>query len=49
MLQAGASETVTLKLSPREMSLYDEDLNFVQELRIIDVLIGDLVGEFRIV
>jgi len=48
-LQAGASETVTLRLSPREMSLYDEDLNFVQELRIIDVLIGDLVGEFRIV
>ncbi len=48
-LQAGDSATVTLTLSPRELSLYDEDLNFVEELRAIDVLIGDQVGEFRIV
>lgn len=48
-LQAGESETVILKLSPKELSLYDEDLNFVQELRAIDVLIGDQISEFRIV
>ena len=48
-LQAGESETLTLKLSPRELSLYDEDLNFVEEQRTIDVLIGDQVGEFQIV
>lgn len=48
-LQAGASETVSFKLSPRELSLYDEDLNFVEEPRPIDVMIGDLIGEFRIV
>ena len=48
-LQAGAIETVTLTLSPRELSLYDEDLNFVEEPRVIDILIGDLKCEFRIV
>jgi beta-glucosidase len=48
-LQAGAIETVTLTLSPRELSLYDENLNFVEEPRVIDILIGDLKCEFRIV
>ena len=48
-LPAGDSETVTLTLSPRELSLYDEDLNFVEEPRAIDILIGDQVGKFRIV
>jgi len=38
-----------LTLSPRELSLYDEDLNFVEEPRVIDILIGDLKCEFRIV
>jgi beta-glucosidase len=47
-LQAGAYETVTLTLSPRELSLYDEELNFVEEPRVIDILIGNLKGEFRI-
>lgn len=47
-LQPGASEKITLVLSPRELSLYDEDLNLVEELRTIDVLIGDLVAEFSI-
>ncbi|MFT4937547.1 MAG: beta-glucosidase [Paraglaciecola sp.] len=48
-LQAGESETVILKLSPRELSLYDEDLNFVQEQRTIEVLVGDQLSKFRIV
>jgi len=48
-LQPDESKTLTLKLSPRELSLYDEDLDFVEEQRTIDVLIGDQVGEFRII
>lgn len=48
-LQAGASETVILRLSPRELSLYDEDLERVEEPRAIDVVVGDLVREFTIV
>jgi beta-glucosidase len=48
-LQEGESEVVILKLSPKELSLYDEDLNFVQERRTIEVLIGDQNSQFRIV
>jgi beta-glucosidase len=48
-LQASESKTVTLKLTPKELSLYDEDLNFVQERRSIEVLIGDQSAQFSIV
>ena len=48
-LLAGESETVVLTLSPKELSLYDEDLNFVQERRTIEVLIGDQSSKFKIV
>ena len=48
-LEAGESKTVILTLSPRELSLYNEDLDFVEEPRTIDVLIGDQEAEFRIV
>lgn len=48
-LSAGASETLTLKLTPKELGLYDEDLNFVQERRSIEVLISDQAAEFSIV
>jgi beta-glucosidase len=48
-LQAGDSQIVTLTLSPRELSLYDEELNLVEEPRLIDVLIGDQIAEFQIV
>ena len=48
-LRAGESKTVTLKLAPPQLSLYDEDLDFVEEPRPIEVLIGDQVREFRIV
>lgn len=47
-LKSGQSETITLRLSPRELSLYDEEFNFVMEARTIDLLIGKLVGQFSI-
>jgi beta-glucosidase len=47
-LEPGESATVNLVVGPRELSLYDEELELTQELRTIDVLIGDLVAEFRI-
>ena len=48
-LAPGESQQVTLSLSPRELSLYDEELNFVEEPRAIDVLIGELETGFTIV
>lgn len=48
-LSSGESKTVALTLSPKELSLYDEELNFVQEQRKIDILIGDQIADFRIV
>ncbi|MBE1298521.1 MAG: hypothetical protein GJ680_01245 [Alteromonadaceae bacterium] len=47
-LEPGESKTVQLTLTPAELGLYDEELNYVVEARKIDVLIGDLTGEFRI-
>ena len=47
-LNPGESKTVELTLTSAELGLYDEELNFVVEARKIDVLVGDLVGEFRI-
>lgn len=47
-LKAGESKRVTLALSPAELSLYDEDLNFVQEKRSIEVLIANLKATFSI-
>ena len=47
-LQAGESKTVNLSLTPNQLSLYDEELNFVQESRAIEVMIGDQLGEFEI-
>ncbi len=48
-LQPGESQSVTLSLSPGNLSLYDENLDFVQEPRDVEVLVGELRGEFRIV
>ncbi|NND01047.1 MAG: hypothetical protein HKN85_12775 [Gammaproteobacteria bacterium] len=48
-LPAGKSTTVSLTLTPRQLSLIDEDLNFVQQPRDIEVLIADQIGEFSIV
>ena len=47
-LKPGESKTVELTLTSAELGLYDEELNYVVEARKIDVLVGDLVGEFRI-
>ncbi|MBT8114945.1 MAG: glycoside hydrolase family 3 C-terminal domain-containing protein [Arenicella sp.] len=47
-LKAGESKTVSLTLTPHQLSLYDEDLKFVEEARPVEALIGDQVGEFRI-
>lgn len=47
-LEPGRSETVTLSLTPADLSLYDEELNFVEEKRTIDVLVENLVSEFSI-
>lgn len=47
-LEPGETATVSLVVRPKELSLYDEELNFIQELRTIDVLISDLIGEFKI-
>ena len=47
-LKAGESKTVTLSLGPDELSLYDEDLEFVEEPRRIRVLVGDQARELRI-
>jgi beta-glucosidase len=48
-LEVGESETVMLTLSPRELSLYDAALNFVQERRTIEVMIAELSSTFQIV
>ncbi len=48
-LQPGQSATVTLELEPSALSLYNEDLEFVQEKRPIRVMIADQVAEFEIV
>lgn len=48
-LEPGESQTVSLILTPKELSLYDEDLNFVEEPRTIDILMGGLSAEFTIV
>jgi beta-glucosidase len=41
VLDAGEQKTVSLTLTPAQLSLYDEDLRFVQEPRMIDVQIAD--------
>ena len=48
-LAAGESKTVSLTLTAKQRSLYDEELNFVEELRTINVMIADLKAEFSIV
>jgi beta-glucosidase len=48
-LPVGESKTLTLTLRPKELSLYDEELNFVQECRSIEVIVGDQTAEFSIV
>lgn len=48
-LSAGEHKKIVLKLSPKELSLYDEELNFVQEQREIEILIGDQTADFQIV
>jgi beta-glucosidase len=47
-LSAGESKTIVLMLSSKELSLYDEELNFVQEPREIEILIADQTAKFRI-
>jgi beta-glucosidase len=47
-LKPGESQKVTLVVSPKELSLYDEELKFTQELRSIEVLVGDLIAQFKI-
>ena len=48
-LRAGESKTVSLSLAPAQLSLYNEDLDFVEESRAIEVQIGDQAREFSIV
>lgn len=48
-LQAGEEKTVRLKLGPQQLGLYDEDLQFVQEPRAIDVMIAELEARFELV
>jgi len=40
-LKAGEEKTVELELGPRQLGLYNEDLQFVQEKREILITIGD--------
>lgn len=48
-LEAGEQQEITLLLTPKELSLYDEDLNFVQEKRRILVQIGSESSTFQLI
>ncbi len=48
-LKAGEEKVVTLKLGTKELSLYDEYLNLVEEKRGIEVQIGNQSKKFRLV
>ena len=47
-LNPGESKVVSIILTPKEFSLFDEYLNFVQEPREIDIHIKDLVSRIKI-
>ena len=47
-LGAGEEQTVSLTLTPRQLSLYDENLDFVEESREIAVLVGGLTQRLTI-
>jgi len=47
-LEPGEEKTVFLKLGPAQLSLYDEDLNFIEEPREIEVQIGNQFEKFMI-
>lgn len=48
-LQPGESKTVHFELAPKLLSLYNEDLEFVQERRPIKLMISELSSDFGIV
>jgi beta-glucosidase len=47
-VKAGEDRTVRLTLTPRQLSLYDENLDFVEEPREIEVLVGDQATRFTL-
>jgi beta-glucosidase len=48
-LKVGKKKTVKFTISLKELGLYDENLDFVQEKRTIEVMIENLSKEFEIV
>ncbi|MFT5484541.1 MAG: beta-glucosidase, partial [Halieaceae bacterium] len=48
-LKPGEMQTLHLSLTPRQLSLYNEDLDFVEEPREIDVLVGDQTSRFTLI
>ena len=47
-LKAGEQQTVNLTLTPRHLSLYDENLKLVEESREIEIQIADQVQLFKL-
>jgi beta-glucosidase len=48
-LNAGEEKTVTFRLEPKELSLYDEELEFVEEKREIEIQVGNQSQKFKLI